>query len=296
MSQSASAFVKASKSFQSSPTKTPRIPLAKDSSTKSTATRRLAESISQSKKKLFPTSSSAPRIVTAKEKTISSTLAKGSHKNSMHSLPRPNHVQSMSERVKKPTATEKSAEKLLLYVPKPILESDVAMKKKGSKYPSNIPIRSSTEPSMKVPKTATPILHSKTALNRKAVSKRPSKIPVKSFQIEADLMKPYQPPKPIWLSRIALLKKQSSKLVSKIPVMKHEVVKKKSGRCLLTPVNKCKIAVSKSSNSKYPSRIPIRQLSSSTLQKETKMAVKIQNLKEKEMSTTVSEVNLRYEL
>ena len=78
--------------------------------------------------------------------------------------------------------------------------------------------------------------------------------------------------------------------------MKLKAVEKKSRQCLSTPVNKFETAVSKRSNSKHPSRIPIRQLSPIFHQKETKVTDEIQNLKEKEMSAAASEVNLRYEL
>ena len=186
---------------------------------------------------------------------------------------------------------------MLVHVSKPIWQSKVPISKsKKSKQPSKIPIKNPGEPQRKVPKIATPILHSKTALNKQALSKRPSRIPARSFQIEADPRKPYQPPKPIQLSKIALLKKQYSKLASRIPIMKLKAVEKKSGQCLSTPVNKSDIAASKKSNSKSPTRIPMRKLFPASLQKETKLTDKIQNLKNKEMSATASKVNLRYEL
>ena len=259
--------------------------MIKDSSTRLATTKRSAESISQSRKKSFTTSSSVPRIVLAKEKT-SSNLAKGNRENSSYSQSKANLARPMSQVVKKPTAAEKPAGKMLPNVPKPVLQSKVTISK--GKNPG--------EPQRKVPMIATPILHSKTALSKQPLSKRPSRIPVRSFQIEADPRKPYQPPKPIGLSRIALLKKENSKLASRIPIMELKAVEKKCGQCLYTPVNKSAIAISKKGNSKIPSRIPIRKLSPASLQKETKVADKIQNLKEKEMSATASEVNLRYEL
>ena len=115
----------------------------------------------------------------------------------------------MYQMIKKPTAVKKTAEKMLVYVPKPILQSKLAISKSRiSKQPLKIPIKNPGEPQRKIPKIATPILHSKTVLSKQALSKRPSRIPVRSFQIEADSRKPYQPPKPIQLSKIALLKKQ----------------------------------------------------------------------------------------
>ena len=211
-------------------------------------------------------------------------------------------VDSFKKVVRKATTTrkvsKKADEKIVLYFPKPILESFVAMnKRKESRCPSKIPIKSSSEPPRKVPKIATPILLSKIALSKMADSKRLSKIPVRSFRIEADLRKPHQPPKPIWLSRTdEVFKKQNSKLVSKIPVMKLRVVENKCDQCLYTPVSKSTIAMSKKGNSKLPSRIPIRQLSPASPQKETKVTDKIQNLEEKEIGQEVSEVDLRYGL
>ena len=198
-------------------------------------------------------------------------------------------VDSFKKVARKATTTrkvsEKADEKIVLYLPKPILESSVAMnKRKESRYPSKIPTKSSGEPPRKVAKIATPILLSKTALSKMADFGRPSKIPVRSFRIEADLRKPYQPPKPMWLSKIALLQKQSSKLASKIPIMKLRVVEKKYAQCLYTPVSKSPIAMSKKDNSKLPSRIPVRRLSPASFQRETKVTDKMQNTKEKVLS------------